>query len=1004
METATRQIQQQQLLAQMGWVRGLARRLVTDPGLADDIAQDAWLAAHSAPPAHVESDGHLRAWLAVVVRNLVGKSGRSKSRRRGREERAARPEAIESSAELVAKGAMHRDLTNCVMALDEPYRSTLLLRYFEGLSTDEVARRQQITPAAARKRLSRATDKLRANLDAEHDGDRSAWTMALIPLIQTGPTAKVAAGMSAWVLLGNTAMSTKFVALLIAAALAILFTLTRGSAPDVPMDVNLSQTEEGAVTRVETSVERQEPSASTRLSVAATGPYVVVLDHGGEPLVDALVAFLVGAELKGSTRTDTAGRAELPGVSEGFFALIAPRGQVPRRFAVTSTSEVQVLRLARAASLSGEVIGVDAPGALELALSFDRPVAVLADLGGQVRRLLAEEGIQPDELMVRPDASGGFHFGGLASDWSGALLAPHGTRIAESPSHGAVFEGRELLLLDPVVGLTLPLERVVALRGRVVDEAAGLPVADLLVSGRLEVEGSRAQSVPQVTTDRGGCFRLALPMGVDTRVPWRLRLRADDAVAGGATWSFENGTLASSGDLGDLVIDLGGVATILVQATDGKPIEGAVGTLVEERVHSLPTDGSGGATIRGVRSTPAALVVTAPGYAVAETSVEPGLQQIVTLEASRSMHISVTRPDGEGVDDLHVQILGEERVWEGTGPLSWMDVEVTARQAKRSRRVLEQPRAFDRDGSLEVGPLRGGVRLDVVLLGPSGEHLESRLVVTPRDPGRSKVAFVAPSSGFRFSGTVRAIDGRGLPRAKVHIEASGMSIQVMTGADGGFSVGPFHAEVEGVYIEVSRPGFALRQFRDVRFDEHSALLEVALERARRVEVELVDTLGRRVVVPYLTARLVNDGVYVAFKADDGVYDFRAIPFRAGEIVMEVAGAETTSPIDGTQTRLTMEVPAMGTIEVRLAAGAEFAKGARVNVIWRRVVDGVAGEQQSKLLVTPGRSPRPLEIDLPPGRYLLQLEERVLSRRSVEKIGEVHTIDIAAGERHSLVLP
>ncbi len=1004
METATRQIQQEQLLAQMGWVRGLARSLVADPGLADDIAQDAWLAADSAPPAHVESDGHLRAWLAVVVRNLVGKSARSVSRRRGREERAARPEAIESTADLVARGAMHRDLTNCVMALDEPYRSTLLLRYLEGLPTAEIARRQEISPAAARKRLSRATEKLRTHLDADYDGDRSAWTMALIPLIQTGPTAKVAAGTSAWVLLGSSAMSTKFVVLLTAAALAILFTLTRDSGPEVPNDVSLSRTGDADVTGVETTVGRQDSGSSTRVAAVDIGPHIVVHDPEDEPLSDVLVAFFVGEEFTGSTRTDAGGRAELPQAPQGLSALVAPRGRVPCRFDVPSEDGAGVLQLAGDSSLSGEVVGVDAPATLELVLSFDRPMAALTGLDGDVLELLAAEGVMPDELTARPDAAGDFRFRGLPSDWSGALLAPEGTRISGSPSQGAVLEGRELLLLDPVVGLTFPLERLIALRGRVIDVRAELPVADLLVSWRLEVDGSRARELPQVTTDESGRFRISLPMRAGNHAPWRLELRADDVAAAGTTWSFESDAVASSGDLGDLTIDLGGVASILVQATDGSPIEGAVATLAEERVHSRPTDASGRAAVRGVRSAPAALVVTAPGYAVARTSVEPGREQVVTLEASRSLHIAVTRPDGEDVDDLQVQILGEERVWEGAGPLSWMDVEVTARQAKRSRRILEQPRALGAGGTLEVGPLRAGARLDVILLGPSGERLDSQSVVTPRDAGRSDVAFVAPSSGFRISGHVRTTDGRPLPRAKVHIEASGLGSQVVTGADGGFSVGPFHAAVEGVYIEVSRPGFALRQFRDVRFDALSTPLDVTLEPARRVEVELVDTLGRRVNVPYLTARLVNDGVYVAFKSDDGIYEFRAIPFHAGEIVMEVAGTETSSPIDGTQTRLTMEVPAMGSVEIRLAVGAEFAKGARVNVTWRRVVDGAAGEKQGKFLTGPGRPPKPLKMDLPPGRYLLQLEQRVLSTRSVEKLGDVHTVDIAAGELRSVVLP
>ena len=40
----------QQLMAEMGWVRQLARSLVKNDALADDIAQDTWLIAERQQP------------------------------------------------------------------------------------------------------------------------------------------------------------------------------------------------------------------------------------------------------------------------------------------------------------------------------------------------------------------------------------------------------------------------------------------------------------------------------------------------------------------------------------------------------------------------------------------------------------------------------------------------------------------------------------------------------------------------------------------------------------------------------------------------------------------------------------------------------------------------------------------------------------------------------------------------------------------------------------------
>jgi DNA-directed RNA polymerase specialized sigma24 family protein len=40
---------------------------VRDPELAEDVLQETWIAALERPP----SEGSLRAWLGVVVRNVV---------------------------------------------------------------------------------------------------------------------------------------------------------------------------------------------------------------------------------------------------------------------------------------------------------------------------------------------------------------------------------------------------------------------------------------------------------------------------------------------------------------------------------------------------------------------------------------------------------------------------------------------------------------------------------------------------------------------------------------------------------------------------------------------------------------------------------------------------------------------------------------------------------------------------------------------------------------------
>ncbi len=183
----------QALLANDAYVRALARHLVADPGRADDLAQQAWIAALEHTP---REEGSLRAWLAAIVRNLARKFARGEARRYARERSTARPEALPSTEEILAREEARRLLVQAVSGLEEPYRSAILLRYFEDLPPREIARRLGVPVATARTRVWRGLERLRARLDGEHGGDRAAWCAALAPLVSlsSGPPAGEAAG------------------------------------------------------------------------------------------------------------------------------------------------------------------------------------------------------------------------------------------------------------------------------------------------------------------------------------------------------------------------------------------------------------------------------------------------------------------------------------------------------------------------------------------------------------------------------------------------------------------------------------------------------------------------------------------------------------------------------------------------------------------------------------------------------------------------------------------
>ena len=178
------------LLDQVDWIRALARRLVVDPHHADDLAQDALLAAIESPPRRAHTS--IRAWLATVVRHQARKRHRDDTRRRRREAHAARGEPDpRRSDDLVERAETQRRLVEAVLELPEPYRRTVLLRFFEGMDSKSIAELDAIEPATVRSRLRRGLDRLRAELAREFGHDpRGGWTTRIGLIAVSYPVAR----------------------------------------------------------------------------------------------------------------------------------------------------------------------------------------------------------------------------------------------------------------------------------------------------------------------------------------------------------------------------------------------------------------------------------------------------------------------------------------------------------------------------------------------------------------------------------------------------------------------------------------------------------------------------------------------------------------------------------------------------------------------------------------------------------------------------------------------
>ena len=197
------------LLERADWVRRLAGGLAASAADADDLAQDALLAALERPP---RAGVPLGKWLAAVVRNRSRSQARERARRRAREELSAPREG--DSRELEPEKALerleaHRRLVDAVRALDAPLRDALLWRYFDGLLPREIARRTGLPVRTVHTRLSRGLARLRSALERQEGPPLAAWLpLLLAPDTPRGLFGAAAAGSTS-TLLGGLLVGTK---------------------------------------------------------------------------------------------------------------------------------------------------------------------------------------------------------------------------------------------------------------------------------------------------------------------------------------------------------------------------------------------------------------------------------------------------------------------------------------------------------------------------------------------------------------------------------------------------------------------------------------------------------------------------------------------------------------------------------------------------------------------------------------------------------------------------
>jgi len=701
------------LLAHREWLTRLAAALVGDAG-AEDVVQDTYEVALAKPPA---KPGPLRPWLGGVARNLARMATRGRRRRERREQ--ALPEAAEppSPEEVVARAELYQRIGALVLELPEPLRSTVLLRYVEGMSAADIARSQGIPGGTVRARLKDALDRIRATLDTERR-ERGAWVRLLVPL----PAA----------LAGGLLVKTKIVIVIVLIAVVVAGTRLAGlwgggSSSEAPQPAAAARSpaattpvaiapasSSAASPREQPVIHDDDPRGTLRLEGQ-------VIDERDAPVAGATVAIDSNPPLIVETEAD--GAFVFEGLIRRDYRLEATadeRYAGPARLRLGDKPEPVTLRLRKG-------------GTLEVAVTERATGAPVAGAEVELRSALT--------WKATTDSQGIARVRGVGAGWAPlAVRAPGFAPNAVMVSTSGAPESAERV--------AVVLARGAAISGRVIDEA-GKPIAGARVvatnaSEPLPVVDPRRDGV---VTGTDGAFAIAaLSAGT-----WRLTATAGERAPVTSVPLSVDGEHARRGV--ELVMTEGAVVRGTVLDATGAPVAGAeirvvARGFVDWRPRRQAFSGTDGTfAITGLARRAVEVVAWhdsgASAIAPVDLAATPKAQLTLALDVKGAISGTVVDRAGQPLGDA--QVIAEPD-WSGgmADRVAW------------SVRGVQQA-VTDQGGAFRFAGLPDGAyRLRAARPGASEAALDLASSVTAK-PGDSAVKIVVAADG-RITGKLQLPD------------------------------------------------------------------------------------------------------------------------------------------------------------------------------------------------------------------------------------------------------
>ncbi len=902
----------EQLLAHRAWVRALARRLVSSDAEADDVEQDTWLAALRSPPR----EGRVRGWLAKVVHNAVRQRARSDGRRAHWEGRLDAPAPVDAAVEVVARAEMHQRLVRAVMALDEPYRATVLLRFFDELPPREVAVRLGVPVETVRTRTRRALMQLRHRLDREHDGDRRAWCLALLPLAKRAELTATAGTM------GVLAMgaATKWVAggavvILLAGLAWQTFDDPAGPVPASEPPAEQAARPGGAGdpperARVRTGTpppEATTPEIEVPVAAETRTVRVTLHDEHGEGLRGADVLLVSGDEVLGRGVTRSTGEVGIE-APDGALRVVASPALRPLVIGRIGAAENEVVLHSSAGHEIAGVLRVDGaapPPRTWIRLALSRPHTVFAELPASVWKALGRD-VGPAKVGGHVGPEGRFHFRGLPHDGAATILLHVATVERESGQREVpVTIPDRTVVIDAV---TLPI-----VRGRVVN-SDGSVASDAHVW--LRSEGPKGQEHMGFRASADGRFEVRMADVACTSAV--LQIVGSEGVG----WREVPLDPPPRGerDLGDVALSETRRVEVRVHAA-GRPVEGAV--VVRQGAQKSATTKADGTTHVTVDQGRREIWVGGLGFVPVLVTVEAGEAGPlhVRLKPDTLVRIQVLRHETENPPTGLFVIAS---VPEGSVGRSFTDADGAAGAtgpldgARRGATWLLEPDDEDR---LIVAGLSADAEVRIALVDVTGVvHAEQQ--ITPMAGRPVDLEFAELTAGRMLAGTVLGPGGTPVDAAHVSVAVSrpgapatdlprwiGSSLSTTTDAEGRYSLGPIHAERAS--LRVIAAGLATAVVPRVG----KSGPDVTLSAAQEVTVRVVDDRGTVVSDAVVSFSDPELGTYpepprarLARRTDEGTYTLRDVPPRIVEIAVKVAGVRYQFEHDGRKGTARFEVP------------------------------------------------------------------------------------------------